>query len=198
MRWEQRSDDRAAWSAAGGVLTACGAGAAVAWLVAVEPSTASVPVWPVYPFGAVAVVGFYLMLAPLLRLSPWHPPPDSPKGRQPAGVTAGRAIRAGGDIQAHGAIVAGDDIEAGGNLQTVAGVALSPPERDRITRETAERAVRTTYDRLLRRLDKRNEPPRLSEADPVDAASDDAQQREESGAAHEPADSNVDAPTDDG
>lgn len=77
MRWHPDPDDRAAWSAVGGVVTATGAGGAVAWLLAVQPSSPDVPKWPVYAFAAVAVVGLYGMLAPLLCRWPWREPPKT-------------------------------------------------------------------------------------------------------------------------
>jgi hypothetical protein len=68
----------------------------------------------------------------------------------------------------------------------VAGASLSPPERDRIARESA---VRTTYNRFLRRLDGRNKTPSLADAESVDAW-----QQEERSGIHEPASSPVDVP----
>jgi len=51
-------EDKAAWSAAGGIVT--GVTAAAAFVS---------PLWPM--FGAFAVVGFYWVIAPLLCLWPW-------------------------------------------------------------------------------------------------------------------------------
>src|ERR1700691_2401519 len=72
MQWHPRSEDKAAWSAAGGVVMAVGVAGAIAWLAIAEPSTSHEPLWPVLAFGVVAVVGLYGMLAPLLRWWPWH------------------------------------------------------------------------------------------------------------------------------
>jgi hypothetical protein len=72
MGWHPDPKDRAAWSAAGGVVMAVAASGAIAWLLAVEPSSSNEPTWPVYGFAAVAVIGLYGMLAPLLRWWPWR------------------------------------------------------------------------------------------------------------------------------
>ncbi len=55
------------------------------------------------------------MLAPLLRLGPWH---QEDTQALPPGVRAGHAIRAGGDIDAAGPIEAGHEIAAGGNIRS--------------------------------------------------------------------------------
>jgi hypothetical protein len=68
--WHPDREDKAAWSTAGGVVMTAAAGGAIAWLAIAEPSTSHEPLWPVYAFAAVAVVGFYGMLAPLLQ---WWP-----------------------------------------------------------------------------------------------------------------------------
>ncbi len=70
--------------------------------------------WPLV--AALAIIGMWLMLAPLLRLGPWHQ--GEPEALPPAGVRAGHAIRAGGDIDAAGPIEAGHEIEAGGNISS--------------------------------------------------------------------------------
>ncbi len=49
-----------------------GVGAAVAWLVAASEKNSALPSWPVVPFAALAVMGLYGMLAPLLRGWPWN------------------------------------------------------------------------------------------------------------------------------
>lgn len=61
MRWPPPIEDKAAWSAAGGVVTIVMAGLA-----------ATSPLWPLW--GLLALVGFYFTLAPLLRKWPWHKP----------------------------------------------------------------------------------------------------------------------------
>jgi hypothetical protein len=72
--------------------------------------------WPVV--AALASIGVCLMLAPLLRLGPWHQ--AEPQALPPAGVRAGLAISAGGDIDAAGLIEAGHGIEVGGNIRSSA------------------------------------------------------------------------------
>jgi hypothetical protein len=63
---------RAAWSAAGGIVTAvCGTNA-VAWAVGAGAAHSPLPVWPAYTFGSLAVGGCYLIVAPLARLWPFH------------------------------------------------------------------------------------------------------------------------------
>ena len=84
VRWPPTHEDRAAWSAVGGVLCTVAVGLGVA---AVS--------WPLV--AALAIVGVGLMLAPLLRLGPWH---QEDTQALPPGVRAGHAIRAGGDIDA--------------------------------------------------------------------------------------------------
>src|SRR5271157_1013740 len=61
MRWPPKIEDKGAWSAVGGVVTAV-----MATLAATSP------LWPLW--GLLAAGGFYFALAPLLRLPPWHKP----------------------------------------------------------------------------------------------------------------------------
>jgi hypothetical protein len=103
VHWPPTHEDRSAWSAVGGVVSGA----------AVVVGVASVW-WPVV--AALASIGVCLMLAPLLRLGPWHQ--GEPQALPPAGVRAGLAIRAGGDIDAAGLIEAGHGIEAGGNIRS--------------------------------------------------------------------------------
>lgn len=63
-------EDGVASSAAGGVLTAAGVSGAIAWLTIADPTSSNEPLWPVFGFTEVAVIGLYGMLAPLLR---WWP-----------------------------------------------------------------------------------------------------------------------------
>ncbi len=42
-------------------------GAVIGWL-----ALSDMPTWPVYVFGIVSLAGFYLALAPLMRLWPWR------------------------------------------------------------------------------------------------------------------------------
>jgi hypothetical protein len=46
-------------------------GGAVAWWLAAKPVTSTIPVWPAYVFAVIAAIGFYGVLAPLLRWWPW-------------------------------------------------------------------------------------------------------------------------------
>jgi hypothetical protein len=71
MRWPPNSEDRAAWSGVGGVVTVLAGGGAIAWVVAAAPASSGLPVWPIYGFGVLAIVGLYFTLAPLLHLPPW-------------------------------------------------------------------------------------------------------------------------------
>jgi hypothetical protein len=103
MHWRPTHEDRAAWSTVGGVLSSA----------AVVVGVASVW-WPVV--AALASIGVFFMLAPLLRLGPWRQ--GESQALPPAGVRAGHAIRAGGDINATGPIQAGRNIEAGGNIRS--------------------------------------------------------------------------------
>lgn len=59
MRWRRDHERSGAWSAVGGTLLATGAAVAVA-----------VPFWE--PFVVLAVIGFYVLLAPLVHAWPWR------------------------------------------------------------------------------------------------------------------------------
>jgi hypothetical protein len=71
MEWHPDSEDRAAWSSVGGAVMAAGVLGGIGWLAIAEPSSSHEPIWPVYAFGVVALIGLYGMLAPLLRWWPW-------------------------------------------------------------------------------------------------------------------------------
>lgn len=77
-----------------------GAGA-VAWWLAAEPSTSTIPTWPVYVFAGIALIGFYCVLAPLLRLPPWgsKEPPDHHSGDKPQTTVV--RVRRSRDVRAH-------------------------------------------------------------------------------------------------
>jgi hypothetical protein len=66
--------NRAAWSAAGGVVASVSAANAAALAVAATPAHSGVAIWPAYLFGAVALCGLYLLVAPLLRWWPFRGP----------------------------------------------------------------------------------------------------------------------------
>jgi hypothetical protein len=65
-------DNRAAWSAAGGIVTVVSAPNAVAWGVAAANSSTPLPAWPAYVFAVLALAGLYLACAPLARVWPFH------------------------------------------------------------------------------------------------------------------------------
>jgi hypothetical protein len=71
MRLPRNSEDRGAWSAVGGAVFIVAIGAAVAFWAPAAQAGKALP-WEVYGFGAVAIGGLYLAVAPLLRLMPWH------------------------------------------------------------------------------------------------------------------------------
>ncbi len=81
MRWAPDREDRAAWSAAGGVVTIAAAAVAVVS-----------PLWPL--FAALAALGFYCVLAPLLH---WWP---HTHGRQPVEPLTSFELWLQGRIQA--------------------------------------------------------------------------------------------------
>ncbi len=102
MRWHPTADDKGPWSAIGIFI----AGAAlVTGLAGLS--------WPFV--AAIAVVGVYLMLAPLLRWPPWN---DAGKPWASSGITAGHEIRAGGDIDSAGPIQAGHGVHAGRHIRS--------------------------------------------------------------------------------
>lgn len=59
MRWRLDREHPAAWSAAGGVVLAVATSAAIA-----------LPLWE--PFALLAIVGFYVLVAPLVHAGPWR------------------------------------------------------------------------------------------------------------------------------
>jgi hypothetical protein len=70
MQWRPEPDQASAWSAVSGVVVVVSATSAV--LLAVQPSTAHVPNGVIYACIGLAMIGFYGMLAPLLKWWPWH------------------------------------------------------------------------------------------------------------------------------
>jgi hypothetical protein len=63
-------DQRTAWSAAGGVVTAtCGTNAA-AWAVGALATKSPLPAWPAIVFGTIALIGVYITVA---ALAGWWP-----------------------------------------------------------------------------------------------------------------------------
>jgi hypothetical protein len=69
MKWQPDPEHAAAWSAVGGVVTIAATGATLT--LAREPSSADVPSLLVYACGALALIGIYLMIAPLAHWWPW-------------------------------------------------------------------------------------------------------------------------------
>ena len=63
-------------------------GGAVAWGLGAAPSHSGIPQWPTFVFAVVAVIGFYGLLAPLLRWWPWleedSPDPITALGSAPS------------------------------------------------------------------------------------------------------------------
>ncbi len=70
MHWRPESEQASGWSAIGGVVVVVSATSAV--LLAVQPSSTHVPAAVIYACVGLAVIGFYGMLAPLMRWWPWH------------------------------------------------------------------------------------------------------------------------------
>jgi hypothetical protein len=66
-------EDRSDWIAVGGIVLGVGATGVFGWLTFAAP--AHEPLWPAFAFVAVAAVGLYILLAPILRLWPWRPLP---------------------------------------------------------------------------------------------------------------------------
>jgi hypothetical protein len=85
-------DDRAAWSAAGWAIFAFAGTNAIGWLAGASAAHSPLPHWPAIIFGAFALGGFYLALAPLLRLSPFEGPRSVPEVLDNA-IRAGREAR---------------------------------------------------------------------------------------------------------
>jgi hypothetical protein len=82
MGWRPEPTDKPIWSAAGGVMTIVGA--TVTPLLALAPASAHVPSWSVFLCAVIGSIGFYVMVAPLLRWWPWSesvfPHPFVPMG----------------------------------------------------------------------------------------------------------------------
>jgi hypothetical protein len=81
-------DNRGAWSTAGGVLFGASLGSAVTLAVAAAPARSGVASWPAYVFGGIALLGLYLLVAPLARSWPFARPGS-------AAEVIDRCIRAG-------------------------------------------------------------------------------------------------------
>jgi hypothetical protein len=64
--------NRAAWSAAGGVVLVCCASNAVVWIGAAAVPRSGLPGWPAAAFGVAAVAGLYGLIAPLVGLPPFR------------------------------------------------------------------------------------------------------------------------------
>lgn len=64
-------EHRGAWSAAGAAVMTLAGGGAIAWGLAASPAQSGIPQWPLFVFAVIAAVGFYGVLAPLLRWWPW-------------------------------------------------------------------------------------------------------------------------------
>lgn len=75
----RREEDRGAWSALGAVISAAFLGGAIAWWVAIAPSSSSIPEWPAFAFVALFLAFGYLAAAPLMGSWPWTVPVPGPK-----------------------------------------------------------------------------------------------------------------------
>jgi len=88
VRLQPNPEDKAAWSAVGAATFTAGVAGALAWLALADPSSGREPGWPVVAFGVLALAGFYVMLAPLLRWAPWPRKaaviPSSSPGNEPS------------------------------------------------------------------------------------------------------------------
>jgi hypothetical protein len=65
-------DRRLAWSAAGGTVAAMTGTNAVAWAVGSTAAKSTLPLWPVFIFGAMTVLALYVLGAALARWWPFH------------------------------------------------------------------------------------------------------------------------------
>jgi hypothetical protein len=88
MAWRPDPDDKGAWSAVGIALMTAGTSGAIAWLAITDPASSHEPLWPVFALAALAVIGIYGMLAPLVHLWPWR---RDGTGPAPAVATDGSA-----------------------------------------------------------------------------------------------------------
>lgn len=66
-----KSDDRGAWSAVGGILVTLFGGGGFALWIAAHDSGSDIPTWPLWPAAILALIGLYILLAPLLGLKGW-------------------------------------------------------------------------------------------------------------------------------
>jgi hypothetical protein len=139
MGWRLHPDDRAAWSAAGGIVTTAGTAGAIGWLaLSHEPS------WPALVLAGIAGLGLYGVFAPLLGWGPWH---RATKPTQPLGnITAGRGIKAGVYIEASGNISAGDGIEAGRSIRAGARPYATGPENHKHDTRRAHELLRLIFE----------------------------------------------------
>jgi mono/diheme cytochrome c family protein len=114
MKWHPDPEHTAAWSAVGGVVTITATSATLT--LAREPATAHVSSWLVYACGALALLGIYLMIAPLAHWWPWSSgvKPAREDGRSGGGGQR-RARLAGGLLVAASIAAALVALVAGGS-----------------------------------------------------------------------------------
>jgi hypothetical protein len=86
-------DQRAAWGTAGGVVTATTGTNAAAWAVGATASGSHLPLWPAYVFGAMAVVGLYVVVAVLLGWWPLNRLPLAPAELLDDCIRSGQTVR---------------------------------------------------------------------------------------------------------
>jgi hypothetical protein len=173
MRWRPDPEDKAAWSTAGGVVMTTAAGGAIGWLAIAEPTSSHEPLWPVFAFGVVAVMGLYGMLAPLLHWWPWHRRTGSAEmnrlmRRQWRGIKWGRRVRRPlrrpATKEEHIMLTTEppsiDENEPVGSNAVerveIKHESLSDAERHHILETATQRAISEGHDRFLRSVDEEN------------------------------------------
>jgi len=89
-----RVNNRAAWSAAGGVVVVVSVPTAAAWAVGASTANSPLPGWPVYVLGFIGLCGLYVVFAPLSRLWPFRRLALAPAELLDECIRLGRDVRA--------------------------------------------------------------------------------------------------------
>jgi len=139
-------DDRAGWSTAVLAIFAFAGTNAIGWLIGASTEHSPLPIWPAIVFGAFALAGAYLGLAPLVRRWPFRAPRSVPevlddairagrdardrlvqerlRGFDAAGVAAEWTLRVGNQLHRRFPAIADEFVLAAGDRNAFSGQAL--------------------------------------------------------------------------